>query len=200
MSFITDFRFALRSLGQGQRPGDHRRRHPGAWHRRQCRDFQRRPRRAPAAARQPRRRPPDLHPPERARHRCGERELFGPGDPGPAIAHPDAQRVRRFLDRRVHDGRPGRAPRRSRRGRRRVVLQRHGPPPGAGPPARRHRRRAQGCRRGRADASLLDDHAAERRIADRKDREAWRTLRRPSSASSSRPSRIPRRRRSSRTS
>ena len=72
MSLITDFKFAS-VAGPGQGPGHHRRPDARARHRRQRRDLQRRPRRAAAAARQPRRGPADLHPPERARHRRRER-------------------------------------------------------------------------------------------------------------------------------
>ena len=76
-----------------------------------------------------------------------------------------AQRVRRLLDDRVHDGRPRRAARRPRRRRRRLVLRRDGPAAGARPAARTDGRRAEGGRRGGADVSLLDDalRAATRR-------------------------------------
>ena len=60
---------ALRSLRRAKGLAADRRGHARARHRRQRRDLQRRPRRAAAAAGQPRRRSPDLHPAERARPR-----------------------------------------------------------------------------------------------------------------------------------
>ena len=56
------------------------------------------------------------------------------------IAGTHHRRLRRFLDRRLHDGRPRRAARREGRRRQRLVLRRHGPSPGARPPARPVRR------------------------------------------------------------
>ena len=93
------------------------------------------------------------------------------------VARQDAERVRRFLDRSssrwsAWASRAWFAPASSAGS----YFERHGAPPGAGPPARRHRRRAQGGRRRGADASLLDDHAAERPVGDRKDGEARRPL------------------------
>ena len=53
--------------GSSEGPGPHRDRDAGARHRRQRRHLQRRSRRAAAAAREPRRGSPDLHPSERAK-------------------------------------------------------------------------------------------------------------------------------------
>ena len=54
-------------------------------------------------------------------------DVLGAGDQRPARARQDADRVRRLLDHRVHDGRPRRAARRPRRRRRRLVLRGDGP-------------------------------------------------------------------------
>ena len=79
-----------------------------------------------------------------------------PGDPGPARARQDAQRVRRFLDHRLHHGRAGRAARSPRRRGRRIVLRGDGTASGARPAARHAGRRTERGRRGGADLSLLD--------------------------------------------
>ncbi len=78
-------------------------------------------------------------------------------------------RLRRVLDHRVHDGRPGRAARRAGRRRQRVVLRRHGPEARPRPPARAGRRRPERRRRRRADAPVLDHHAERRPVGDRQD-------------------------------
>ena len=93
----------------------------------------------------------------------------------------------------------GRAARGARRRRRRLVFRGDGAAPRARPPARRDRRRADGGRRGRADAPLLDD-VAEAAIRPSSARRFGSAIaRRPLSACSNRPCPIRRRRRSSRT-
>ncbi len=79
-------------------------------------------RRAAAAAGQPRRGPPDLHPPERARHRRRQHHVLRARDPGPASARQNPERVRRLLHHRLHHGRPRRAARSARRRGRRIYF------------------------------------------------------------------------------
>ena len=129
-----------------QGPGRHRGGDARAGHRRQRRDLQRRPRRAPAPARQSRRRSPDLHPPERAGPRRREHDVLGAGDRRPQIARHHHQRLRRLLDHRLHDDRLRRAARGEGRRRQRLVLRRDGPSPRARPPAERVRRRPRRAR------------------------------------------------------
>ena len=173
----------------------------GAGHRRQRRHLQRRPRRAAPAARQPRRGPADLHPPERARHRRTRTPTFSvPEIQDLREPHQNAERVRRLLDDRLHDGRAGRAARRSAPAWSAAPTSTSWGCIRSRPPAGRERRWPAGGGRGGADVSLLDDLAEERPDGDRQDRAARRRARRPSSASSNRRCRIPRKPRSSRTS
>ena len=104
----------------------------------------------------------DLHPAERQGDRRRERQFLGAGDPRLPRRHPHLERLRRLLADRVHDDWPGRAPRGSRRRRRRFVLHGHGAPAGARPPPRRDRRRAEGGGRRGADLPVLDDDARQR--------------------------------------
>ena len=92
----------------------------------------------------------------------------------PPRAADHAQPARRLLDDQLHDDRPRRAAHRERRRRRRLLLQRDGPPAGPRPADRCHGRRAERGRCGRADASLLDDNARERSRRHRQGREARR--------------------------
>ena len=81
-----------------------------------------------------------------------------------------------------------------------LVLRGHGPAARARPPARAVRRRAGGGRRGGAHVPLLERDAPERRVGHRQDGQARRPHVRPSSAFSSRRCRIHRKPRSSPTS
>ena len=142
----------------------------------------------------------DLHPAERAWHRRRERRLLGARDQRSPRARADAERVRRLLDDRVHDGRPRRAASRPRRRRRRILLRRHGArpvigrllgPSDDGPKA--------------AGAAVLTYRfwttaLNERSVGDREDRAARGSHRRRSSACSSRRCPIRRKPRSSPTS
>ena len=78
-----------------------------------------------------------------------------------------AQRVRRFLDDRVHDDRPRRSADRPRGRGRRLVLRSDGPAAGDGPAARTGGRWAEGRRRGGADLPVLDERLQERSERDR---------------------------------
>ena len=69
----------------------------------------------------------DLHPPERAGPQRREHDVLGARDPGLQVARHDHQRVRRFLHRRLSDGRLRRAPPRAGRRGQRLVLRRDGP-------------------------------------------------------------------------
>ena len=133
----------------------------------------------------------------RKRDRRRQHQLFGARDPGPAGRRPHADRHRRLFDDRVHDDRPRRATRRPGRGRRRVLFRGHGPAPGARSPDRSRRRRPERGGRGRADPSLLVDHAEGRLGRPRTRPSASATARPRSSASSSRRCRTRRRPRSS---
>ena len=157
ITFLNDVRVALRLPPAHQRPHGHRRAHARPRHRRQRRHLQPGARRAAAAARQPRRGPADLHPPERP----------GIGADNMTFSVPEIQdlrervktlaRLRRLLHHRLHDGRPRRAARGPRGRGGRIVFRGDGAAPGARPAARARRRRPE-RRGGRgADPSLLDD-------------------------------------------
>ena len=80
------------------------------------------------------------------------------------------ERVRRFLDRRVHHDRPGSASRSSGWRRQRQLLRRHGPSPCPRPSHRTSRRRPQRCRRRRSHVSFLGDHFQQRSFRHRQGR------------------------------
>ena len=192
---------AMRSLRRAKGSGRHGRRHARARHRRQRRHLQRRPRRAAAAARQSRRRPPDLHPPERAGPRRREHDVLGARDRRPARSRATTdRRLRRVLDastsRMIGFGEP----RVVRAG---VVDGSYFEVMGLRPVLGRllgaggRRRRRGRCRR--ADASLLDHVAQQRSRRSSARRSGSARAPPPSSACSSRPCRIRPTPRSSRT-
>ena len=63
--------------------------------------------------------------------KIGQREVLGPGDPRSARQHQDAVGDRRVLDDRLHDARARRAARRQGGRRQRLVFRRHGAARGA---------------------------------------------------------------------
>ena len=83
--------------------------------------------------------------------------------------------ARRLLDDRIHARRPGRAARRPRRRRQRIVLPGDGPAADPRPADRRHRRWRAGGERDGADPPLLDGVAAERRDRSRQADQARRS-------------------------
>ena len=85
-----------------------------------------------------------------------EHDVLGAGDRRLQVARHHHQRLRRLLDRRLHDDRPRRAARGAGRRRQRLVLRGDGPAPGARPPAERRRRWARRGGRGGPDPPLLD--------------------------------------------
>ena len=202
MGFITDIPLRAPIAGQGQGAGDHRRPHPRARHRRQRRHLQRRARRAAAAAGQSRRGPADLHPPERAGHRASRTPTSR--CPSCATCSAASRRSRAFGDfstiefTMVGLGEP------------RVVragvvggsyFEVMGLRPVLGRLLDADRRRAEGRRRGGADAPLLDARRSKSDPVGRSARRSGSAIGpRPSSACSSRRCRIPRRPRSSPTS
>ena len=157
MPFLNDVKFAAPLARAHQGAHGHGGAHPGPRHRRQRRHLQPGERGAAAAARQPRRGPAHLHPPDRARHRGRQHDLLRAGDPGPARARQDPPLVRRLLHHRLHHGRPRRAARGPRGRRGRILLRGDGAAPGAGPAARAGGRRPGRRGGGGADPSLLDD-------------------------------------------
>ena len=141
MGLLTDFRYALRSLAPGPRPGHHRHPDAGPRHRRQRRHLQRRPRRAAEAARQRRRGAADLHPADARRAAAPSNANFSvPEINDLKSRRQDDLAARRLLDARLHAGRPRRAARRARRRGQRLVLPGDGPAADPRPPDRRDRR------------------------------------------------------------
>ena len=191
-------RLPLADAGEGA--GAHGRGHARARHRRQRRHLQCRPRRAAAAARQPRRGPTGLPAPERDGDRQSQHDLLSTRDRRLQGARHDHRQLRRLLDHRFHHDRLRRAARRQGRRRRRLLLRGHGTAAGARPLDQPRRRRRGGGWRRSPDLPVLDDVARQRSHASSAGRSVSGRAPRRSSGSSSPRCHIPPIRRSSPTS
>ena len=104
----------------------------GSRHRRERGHLQRGPRRAPASARQSRRKSAALRSPERSGHRRRERSILSPRNSGHRQRPQDHQGTRHFFRDRLHYGRARYSARDPRRRCGRQLLRRDGAPSRAG--------------------------------------------------------------------
>ena len=102
-------------------------------------------------------------------------DVLGPRDRRPQGSREVGRHLRRLLHDRLHHDWPWRAARRQRRRRQRLLLRRDGTASGTRPPDQRIGRRSAGGGSGRPDPSFLDDGVQKRSVGDRKDREAGLT-------------------------